>query len=131
MWQTDCRLLQMQQCCMLCVYSSKSYFGLHWGRPLCHQQSGVAASGRQQTASVPMQCQPGPPELMKVICCNCKSVQPCSSQLCSCRKNGLKCISACGHCHGVDCHNAEAVVPIHEDSDVGAQVRFMHFSYSP
>ena len=65
-----------------------------------------------------MQCQPGPPEVMKIICCSCKSKQPCSSQLCTCRKHGMKCIAACGHCHGTDCDNAETVAPVLEDSDI-------------
>jgi hypothetical protein len=67
----------------------------------------------------PMRKQPGPPELMNIICCNCKSDKPCSSQLCTCRKNNLKCITACGHCHGVDCANAEILVADeHDDSDM-------------
>jgi cellobiose-specific phosphotransferase system component IIA len=66
---------------------------------------------------IPMQQQPGPPELMKVIFCNCKSDKPCSSQLCTCRKNNLKCIVACGHCHGVDCANADTLIADDHDSD--------------
>jgi hypothetical protein len=66
---------------------------------------------------IPMIQKPGPPELMKVIYCNCKSDKACSSQLCTCRKNNLKCIAACGHCHGSDCANAEILVADHHDSD--------------
>jgi hypothetical protein len=57
-----------------------------------------------------MRQQPGPPYLMKVIYCNCNSERACSSQMCTCRKNNLKCIEACGHCHGKDCSNVEVVV---------------------
>lgn len=44
-----------------------------------------------------------PDELLKFISCNCKTT--CSTQRCSCKKNNVKCISACGHCHGMDCKN--------------------------
>jgi hypothetical protein len=50
--------------------------------------------------------QPGPAHLMQVIRCNCSSAGNCSSKLCTCRKNGLKCIVTCGHCRGEDCSNA-------------------------
>lgn len=66
---------------------------------------------------IPMRQQPGPPELMKVIYCNCKSDKPCSSLLCTCRKNNLKCIVACGHCQGMDCANTESMVADEHDSD--------------
>lgn len=45
-----------------------------------------------------------PQDVLKFVRCNCKT--NCSSALCSCRKNGLHCVSACGHCHGTDCTNA-------------------------
>ena len=50
-----------------------------------------------------------PPDLLKVIRCNCKmkSKNPCSSQLCSCRQNGLSCVSACGDCRGLNCANQQ------------------------
>lgn len=32
----------------------------------------------------------------------------------SCRKHGLKCVSACGNCHGSECTNIQQVV---HDSD--------------
>jgi len=54
---------------------------------------------------------------MEVICCKCKSDKACSSKLCVCRKNNLKCIAACGHCHGLDCANADILVADHNDSD--------------
>ena len=63
---------------------------------------------------------PGPPHLMQVIRCNCSSAGNCSSKQCTCRKNGLKCIAACGHCHGEDCTNADvnnAVTDINEEPD--------------
>ena len=30
----------------------------------------------------------------------------CGTNLCSCRSNGLKCVSACGDCKGSDCYNS-------------------------
>ena len=48
-----------------------------------------------------------PPEILKVIKCNCKlsTKNPCGTNVCSCRKNGIKCMPACGNCHGRDCNN--------------------------
>lgn len=58
-----------------------------------------------------------PEWLLKVIRCNCKTTsrRPCSSQLCSCRRNGLSCVAACGGCHGESCENAEAPPPDTDD----------------
>ena len=33
------------------------------------------------------------------------SKNQCGTNVCSCKKNGLKCMSACGGCHGEDCNN--------------------------
>ena len=46
-----------------------------------------------------------PDELLNMVRCKCKG--GCSSVLCSCRKHGLKCVSTCSHCNGVDCTNTE------------------------
>ena len=50
---------------------------------------------------------PAPDDLMKVICCKCKSTSrnQCGTNLCSCRKNGLSRVSACEECRGVGCFN--------------------------
>lgn len=54
-----------------------------------------------------------PEWLIKVVRCNCKmtSRNPCNTQSCSCRKNGLKCVEACGSCHGEGCANANCEIP--------------------
>ncbi len=46
--------------------------------------------------------EPAPEFIIKFIRCKCKlsARSPCSSNVCSCRKHGLKCVSACGDCHG-------------------------------
>lgn len=46
-----------------------------------------------------------PDKLLKFISCSCKG--DCSTKRCSCKKNKVKCISACGHCHGNACKNVE------------------------
>ena len=43
-----------------------------------------------------------PVELLDVVKCNCK--MGCGTRQCTCRKHGLDCTSACGHCRGV-CSN--------------------------
>lgn len=52
---------------------------------------------------------PAPENLLKFVRCKCKltSRNPCGTNTCSCRKNGLKCVSACGDCRGEGCYNAE------------------------
>ena len=59
---------------------------------------------------------PAPEWLLKVIRCNCKStsLRQCSSKSCSCQRNGLHCVDACGDCHGEGCGNSE---PPPVDSD--------------
>lgn len=47
---------------------------------------------------------PAPDELLDVVVCNCK--KDCTSKLCSCRKHGLECTTACGICKGVSCTNS-------------------------
>ena len=46
-----------------------------------------------------------PPSLLKVIRCNCTG--KCDRNTCSCRKNGLLCTLACGHCKGNTCANGQ------------------------
>ena len=50
-----------------------------------------------------------PESLLKVIRCRCKSTSQnqCGTNLCSCRKHGLKCVSTCGECFGESCENKE------------------------
>jgi hypothetical protein len=56
--------------------------------------------------------EPAPPEMLNVITCNCKSTSKnqCGSVQCTCRKNGLVCVSACGDCHGDCCMNISKVL---------------------
>ena len=44
-----------------------------------------------------------PENLLKFVTCNCED--DCATQRCSCRKNSVKCIAACGDCHGTACKN--------------------------
>ena len=61
-----------------------------------------------------------PKSLLKFVRCKCKltSKNPCGNNLCSCRKNGLKCVSACGDCRGQNCKNSEEV---EEDNSIAEQ----------
>ena len=51
-----------------------------------------------------------PDQLMNVVHFSCKqsSKNQCCSNLCSCRKNGLSCLSACRGCCGIGCYNGIA-----------------------
>jgi len=57
-----------------------------------------------------------PEELLKFISCNCKG--DCSNRRCSCRKNDVKCISACGNCKGITCKNCIDDGESGEDPDI-------------
>ena len=48
-----------------------------------------------------------PPDLLKVIRYKCKasSKNQCRTNICTCKKHGLKCMSACSGCQGEDCNN--------------------------
>lgn len=64
---------------------------------------------------------PAPDDILNVIRCNChtKSKNQCGSNLCSCRKGGLSCVSACGDCHGVGCYNRCGMAEdTHEDDNI-------------
>ena len=64
--------------------------------------------------------EPAPSDLLKVIRCNCKSStsNQCLTNVCTCRKNGLHCIAACGNCHGLSCFNS---FPPDLDWDIDAE----------
>lgn len=57
-----------------------------------------------------------PVELLQFTCCNCNG--DCCNRRCSCKKNDVKCISACGNCKGISCKNGvnDDVEP--EDIDI-------------
>ena len=48
-----------------------------------------------------------PANILKAIKCRYKSTSKyqCGTSLCSCKRNGLKCMSEHGGCHGEDCNN--------------------------
>ena len=56
--------------------------------------------------------EPAPASLLNYIRCNCKltSKNTCGTNLCSCRRNGLKCVRACGECRGMNCNNVERMI---------------------
>ena len=53
-----------------------------------------------------------PENILKFIRCKCKlaSKNPCSSQICSCKKNGLPCVPSCGDCRGEYCVNKVTIL---------------------
>jgi len=60
-----------------------------------------------------------PEWLLKVIRCNCKSTssKQCMTKVCSCQQNGLKCVHACGDCHGEGCGTSEEPPLLLTDSE--------------
>ena len=53
--------------------------------------------------------EPAPESLLKYVRCKCRlsTRKPCGNNTCSCRKHGLKCVTACGDCMGESFRNAE------------------------
>ena len=60
---------------------------------------------------------PAPDWLLKVVRCKCKdgSRNQCGLMTCSCRKNGLECVAACGDCRGETCNNPSSLPDNHKD----------------
>ena len=56
--------------------------------------------------------EPAPESLLKFVQCKCKlsTANSCGRNTCSCCKHGLKYATACGHCRGESCRNAEETV---------------------
>ena len=61
---------------------------------------------------IPTTLEAAPSELLNLITCKCKvtSKNPCSTNVCSCKKNGLPCVTPCGNFHGYDCCNVGEVI---------------------
>ena len=58
-----------------------------------------------------------PEELLRFTSCNCKG--DCSNRQCSCNKDGVRYISACGNCKGITCKNCiPDDIESEEDSDI-------------
>ena len=58
---------------------------------------------------IPTDLDIAPPELKKIIRCQCKmpGKNPCSTKICTCRKHGVPCLFACTACRGEDCNNCD------------------------
>jgi len=52
-----------------------------------------------------------PDNLLKFVRCKCR--KNCESRLCTCRANGLQCVTACTNCKGTDCSNATTTLSSH------------------
>ena len=57
---------------------------------------------------------PAPEVLIQMIHCNCSA--GCNTLKCTCRKHGLECTSACGHCQDGICDNMTNE-PVNEEDD--------------
>jgi len=62
--------------------------------------------------------QVAPDDLLKIVRCKCKTT--CATMMCSCRKLGHTCFSACEHCHGKLCTNTDnlGVPETHADREI-------------
>jgi hypothetical protein len=60
-----------------------------------------------------------PEHILKFVRCKCKlsTKNPCGTNTCTCKKNGLKCMAACGNCYGNQCNNREEIIANEQSSD--------------
>ena len=90
-------------------HSLRAYLQLHDWLELCSMSRDPLQYGWFRSAfgyePVMMTDPMAPDHLLKVVSCNCKGT--CSTQRCSCKKSNVKCIPACGQCHGTACKNIE------------------------
>jgi len=57
-----------------------------------------------------------PDDVLNVVRCKCKA--GCNSKLCSCRQNGICCVSACSNCHGdLGCSNGQLSAAVNADTE--------------
>ena len=63
-----------------------------------------------------------PPELLKVIACNCSSDKPCSRATCSCRGNTVSCTGYCQCEAHEQCHNSYTVGHVASDNEGGGEL---------
>ena len=70
---------------------------------------------RVNNVLVPIRCGLAtvPESLLNVIRCKCKTASrnTCGTMLYTCRKNGLKCVPACGDCRDLSCNNPQVETP--------------------
>ena len=64
--------------------------------------------------------QPAPESVLKFVHCKCKSTSKnvCRTNLCSCRKHGLKCMVARSECRGELCGNSVDIIEEDYDEDM-------------
>ena len=67
--------------------------------------------------------EPTPESLLKFVHCKCKlsTANPRGSNTNSCRKHGLKCVTACGDCRGESCRNVEQTFYNNFDNDITSE----------
>ena len=73
--------------------------------------------GKQGYAPVPTTDPIAPDYLLKLVSCNCAG--DCGTLRCCCKKQGVKCISACGNCHGNSCQNINQPDDNSSEGDAG------------
>ena len=57
-----------------------------------------------------------PPEVQKILCCNCKANEPCGKGNCTCRLGGISCTIFCA-CYSLGtCKNPHTVNPDESDN---------------
>ena len=66
--------------------------------------------GVKSMEPIPTDLEAAPETILRKLRCKCNPTKSrCANNNCSCRQNGLKCVAACGGCHGQNCSNSEPV----------------------
>ena len=97
----------------LCAYTCRPGTGSFYRASLNPNDYGWTL-GEHGYEPVPTLYPMAPEGLLKFTSCNCHG--GCGNLQCSCKKNGVMCISACGVCKGITCINSSHdVVESEED----------------
>ena len=88
-----------------------------WKDPQCDLLAEEWGRVRKDTGLHPVltDMPPAPAELLKIIRCYCTT--DCATARCTCKRHGMKCSMACGHCRGSSCSNASTYVEDEDESD--------------
>ena len=90
---------------------------------------GLEANLRLQPIMTDLE--PALESLLKFVRCKCKlsTANPCGTNTCSCRKHGLKCVTACGDCRGESCRNAKETVYNNCDDYIISDSHFLFYNH--
>lgn len=98
-------------------HSLRTYYQVMEWMGHCGEMEATEWGWREGQKHVPVMTDknPAPDLLLQMIHCNCSG--GCKTLRCTCRKHGLECTGACGHCQDGNCDNTSNEPVIEEDEE--------------